>query len=238
MAPFGSRTCRRRRRGTRLPGRRPVPADRLPRDEGPPARRQRHRDSNRLEWPLGKLAREARRGEVDRAAAAGRQADDARVQPDVIAEGRRPAALAGPVQLAPVARLHARSPDTSSTRSIRTGSSLDDSWAATESTYVQFQGRTAFGEQLADAVPRHQPRLAGERPRAGRHHDGVRRADRRGADRRQRRVRRRDARVVLEAAHRGALQRRSHARVGRRLGPRRRRRRDREQLRRSSRTRS
>jgi hypothetical protein len=24
---------------------------------------------------------------------------------------------------------------------------LDDSWTATESTYVQFQGRTAFGEQ-------------------------------------------------------------------------------------------
>ena len=108
---------------------------------------------------------------------------------------------------------------------------LDDSWAATESTYVQFQGRTAFGERSRDAVPRHQPRLAGKRPRARRHHDDVRRADGRGADRRQRRVRRPDARVVLEAAHRGDIQGRSPSRVGRRLGPGHRGRRDREQLR-------
>ena len=50
---------------------------------------------------------------------------------------------------------------------------------ATEKTYVEFKGRTVWGAAIEDSVPRHQPRLAGERPRARRHHDGVRLADRR-----------------------------------------------------------
>ena len=81
-------------------------------------------------------------------------------------------------------------------------------------TYVEFEGRTAYRRALAHSVSRHQPRLAGERSRARRHHDGVRRADRRGADRRPRRVRRRDARRVHAAADRGPLHRRRHARLG------------------------
>ena len=92
-------------------------------------------------------------------------------------------------------------------------------------------GTHRVGAALDDPVPRDQPRLAGERSRARRDHDRVRRADRRDRDRRPRRVRRDDVRRVLAAAHRGALHRRAHARLGHALGPRRRRPGDREQLR-------
>ena len=95
---------------------------------------------------------------------------------------------------------------------------LDDSWAATETHLRRVRRADGVRRAVAHPVPRDQPRLAGERPRARRHHDGVRRADRRGADRRLRRVRRRDARRVHAAAHRGHVQRRAHARLGRRCG--------------------
>ena len=71
---------------------------------------------------------------------------------------------------------------------------------------------------IEDAVPRDQPQLAGERSLPRRHHDGVRRADAGDSDRRRRQVRRRDARRVPAAAHRGPLHRLGNARVGRELG--------------------
>ena len=99
--------------------------------------------------------------------------------------------------------------------------------------YVEFSGRTAWAQRSDDALPRHQPRLAGERPRAGRHHDGVRRADRRD---------RRSAAAASSTATCSARSREPrieghfigdrHARLGRALGSRRRRPGDREQLRR------
>ena len=62
---------------------------------------------------------------------------------------------------------------------------------------------------VEDAVPRDEPGLAGERSRARRHHDRVRVEYQCDRDRRSRRIRRRDARVVHAAADRGAVQRRS-----------------------------
>ena len=66
---------------------------------------------------------------------------------------------------------------------------------------------------IAAAVPRHQPRLAGKRSAARRHHQRLRLADRRGAVRRPRRVRRRDDRPVPRAAGRRAVHRRGSARL-------------------------
>ena len=74
---------------------------------------------------------------------------------------------------------------------------------ATPDTYVEFEGRTAYGD--ASRIPFHvtQRRLAGKRSAAGRHHDGLRRAHGRDSDRRLRHVRRRDAERFPAPAHRG-----------------------------------
>ena len=101
----------------------------------------------------------------------------------------------------------------------------------TEDTYVAFEGATGVRRAIEDAVPRHQPQLAGERSIPGRHHDRVRRADARDSDRRRRQVRWRHAGRVPPAAHRGPLHRLGNARVGRELGRHRRRLRRREFLR-------
>ena len=87
-----------------------------------------------------------------------------------------------------------RSPATSPTRSTREWIALDDELDRDREHLRRVRGADRVRRALADPVPRDQPRLAGERSRAGRDHDRVRRADRRGADRRLRRVRRRDAR--------------------------------------------
>ena len=215
--------------GRRLPRRRPVPAHRFPGDQGAAAGRQRDREE-----PARMAAREVgaedRRRRSDRAAAGRRQADDPRAPAGRHRAGGRPAGGRRPVQLAPVARLP---PDRRPHR-LRARSAVDRPRRQLDGDREHLRavpGTHRLRRAVAHAVPRHQPGLAGERPRAGRHHDDFRRADRRGADRRQRRVRRADARVVLEAAHRRDVQGRPGARVGRRLGPCRRRRRDREQLR-------
>ena len=72
---------------------------------------------------------------------------------------------------------------------------------------------------IGDSVPRHQRRLAGKRSRAGRHHDGVRRADRRPC----RSAARGEFDGVMRSAFRrprieGASRGERHARLGRRRG--------------------
>ena len=200
--------------------RRPAAAHRLPRDcraSGSPAAPS---GRNRLEWPLGKWAREARRRRGHGDDAAGRDADDAADR------SRTPIAHVDP--LPPRGRARStrtcrsatcRSPGRSPTRSIPTGSRSRSGWTATEKTYVEFEGRTAWAQR--SQIPFHVTSLdwqESDRVLAG-HHDRVRRADRR--DRRSAARGEFDG-VMLEAfsqaAHRGALRRRAHARLGRRSG--------------------
>ena len=180
--------------GRRVHGRRPHAAHRLPGDcraSGSPAA---PRGRNRLEWPLGKWALKHGQGEVTATMPPGVDADDARS----CGPTRSPRSIRCRAKQGRSTRscrsATCRSPGRSPTRSTPTGSTSPTGWAATEKTYVEFKGRTACGAALADPVPRDQPRLAGERSRPGRHHDRLRRADRRDRHRRPRRVRRRDAR--------------------------------------------
>ena len=136
---------------------------------------QRAPGRNRLEWPLGKWAAKsrARRGRpsqpppgvrpMTRELAAGRDR-----------QGRRPAARAGPFnsQLSlgylPVAGRIAYALDPGVDRPRR---QLGGDREHLRGVRGPHRVRRAF----ADPVPRHQPRLAGERPRARRDHDRVRR---------------------------------------------------------------
>jgi hypothetical protein len=101
---------------------------------------------NRLEWPLGKWALKTGRGEVTLQPPPGVKPMTREFQADVIARVADLPELAGPFNshlslgYKPVAGhiVYSLDPD---------WIVLDDSWAATESTYVQFQGRTAFGER-------------------------------------------------------------------------------------------
>ena len=114
---------------------------------------------------------------------------------------------------------------------------LGQSWAATPKTYVEFEGRTAYGER--SHIPFHVTSLdwqESDRVLAGimtafGSPTGAR------ADRRLGRVRRRDAASASRSRASRALQRRAHARVGHDLGRRHREGRDREQLRRRQRKR-
>jgi hypothetical protein len=101
---------------------------------------------NRLEWPIGKWALKTGRGEVTIQQPAGVRIMTRELQPDVIAKVADLPAPAGPFNshlslgYKPVAGHIVYSLDPE-------WIVLDDSWAATESTYVQFQGRTAFGDR-------------------------------------------------------------------------------------------
>jgi hypothetical protein len=101
---------------------------------------------NRLEWPVGKWALKTGRGEVTVQPPPGVFPMTRELRPDVIAKVADLPAPAGPFNshlslgYKPVAGhiVYALDPE---------WIVLDDSWAATESTHVQFQGRTAFGER-------------------------------------------------------------------------------------------
>jgi len=101
---------------------------------------------NRLEWPLGKWAAKVGRGEVTVEPPAGVRPMTRDLQPDAIAKVADLPYPLGPFNshlalgYLPIAGhvVYALDP---------AWITLDDSWAATESTYVQFQGRTAFGQQ-------------------------------------------------------------------------------------------
>ena len=98
---------------------------------------------------------------------------------------------------------------------------FSDGRFSTPDTDVTFSGRTAWGDNSRIPFQCDEHRSAGKRSRAGRHDDGVRRADETDYRRRHRRVLRRDDRGAQPAARRGPFRRRRHARVRRQLGRRR-----------------
>ena len=106
--------------------------------------------------------------------------------------------------------------------------SVDDGHAA---NLRVVRGKDGLRRTFGDSVSCHECRLAGERSRARRHHDDVRGDDHGSPGRRQRRVRRRHAIGVSPASHRGAFSRRSSPRLGRHVGARGWRSRDRGRLR-------
>jgi hypothetical protein len=231
---------------------------------------------NHLEWPLGRWAQKRGRGEAFIDPPAGIQPMTRELPADRVA---RLAALPeeeGPFNprtslgYLPVAGRIAYSLDPE-------WITLGDSWAATSRTYVQFQGRTAYGQrseipfhvssldwQESDRVlaaimtvfgaptgavpvggygefdgvmlesfnrPLITGHFTGEQLRAWDVVWGSARADRRRPGWRIRRVRRRDARIVQQAAHHGPLHGRAAPRLGRGVGQRARRRGHRERLR-------
>ena len=101
-----------------------------------------------------------------------------------------------------------------------TGSTLDfdPGWVATPTTYVRFE-RARTRRRRQRALSRDEPRLAERRPVVYRHHVELRPSDRRHRRRRPRHVRRRADEGLQRAAHRGAIRRRPHARVGCPVGP-------------------
>ena len=178
MAPLGEPRPGDGPLGGRLPGRGPGAALRRAADARPAYARPRHGPE-----PAGVAARQVlgpprRRPRLDGAA---RRHDAAR-------RGRRrhsrtrstPSRLqSGPSGTSRLFPSRPPSAASSPTASTRSGWTSTPSHMATERTYVEFQGRTAYGERLGVPVLRAQRRLAGERPAARRHHHGVRVADRR-----------------------------------------------------------
>ena len=202
MAPLGSADARARALGRRLQGRRSRAAHRLPRDRRAfvsPAAQPAATARLAARQVVG---RSAAKGEVIAEAPAG-AALMTRAVPAALAAERGPAAGGGPVQPARAARLRAgRRRDRLRARSRMDHARTELGGDAEDLRRVR--GTDGVRRAVAHSVSRHQPRLAGERSRARRHHDRVRRADRCRADRRLRRVRRRDARGVHAAAHRRA----------------------------------
>ena len=147
---------------------------------------------NRLTWPLGKWALKRGDGEVTVQAPAGARM----MTRELPGRGGRGAGRRCRPRQGPSIRARRSATCRSPARRLPLDPewiTLARSWMATPKTYVEFEGPHGVRRALAHPVPRDQPRLAGERPRPRRHHDGVRRADRRDPDRRPRRVRRRDA---------------------------------------------
>ena len=158
--------------------------------------------TNRLAWPLGEWAMKRGGGVVGHRASARRRDDDARRCPRPASQEelrQRPGGRT--VQRAALARLRAdRRPARLPARPAVDHARSELGRDAEDLRRVP--GRDGLRPALEHPVSRHQPRLAGKRPRARGDHDDVRVADRRDSDRRPRRVRRRDARGVLAAAHR------------------------------------
>ena len=186
---------------------------------------------NRLEWPLGKWALKTRAGR----GRPSRPPPDMRpmtreLPADLVAELTALPEEAGPFnpQLSlghlPIAGHIVYSLDPEWIR-------LEKSWTATEPHLCGVRGTDRIRRAVAHPVPCDEPRLAGERPRAGGDHDGVRLAHGRRADGRLRRVRRRPPRSVQASAYSGHAQGRAVQGLGRRVGHRPRRSGDREQLR-------
>ena len=103
-------------------------------------------------------------------------------------------------------------------RSMPTVIDIGPSRFATPSTYVEFEGATAYGD--SSRMPFHVSSAdwqESDRLLAGTH-DRVRQPDQRDSDRRLRHVRRRDAEQLLAPAHRRDVRRRADARLRRRVG--------------------
>ena len=229
MAPLGKRDAagpRVLRR--RLPRRRSDGADRLLRDARAAPGRPRL-GPQLLEWPLGRYAERVGSGTATFVSTSGASLQGPQLAADAAAAAR--GAIPGCRGRSASTRRSSRSPVAGDV-DLRVRSArrcrFEPSRIFTRRHLRRVRRRHRVRRPIEDAVPRHQPQLAGERSLPGRHHDRVRRADAGDSDRRRRPVRRRDARRVPAAAHRGPLHRSRDARLGRELGRRRRRRRRRE----------
>ena len=168
-----------------------------------------------LSWPLGRFAERSGSGDVSVAPARGVEllSRDAAPEP-------RAGWLHGEQPFEP-ARVPWRFPFGGRMRFTfeEDGVDIAPSWFATPLTAMSFQGRTAWGEELADTVRRAQRGLAGERSRHGRRHDRVRPSDRGAHPGGARDDDRRDAGSADRAAHRGGFRGRRDSGLERRLGP-------------------
>ena len=185
---------------------------------------------NHLDWKLGKWSEKRGTGEVVATAPPGVAPMTRELPPDLLAAAGALPPEAGPFDSHALARLPAdRRP-----RRLHARSRLD--YARPElgrdaEDLRRVRGADGVRRALADPVSRDEPRLARERSRARRHHDGVRLTDRRRGHRRVGTIRRRDAARLHEAAHRGHVHRRADAGLGHGVGTRHGQRGDREQLR-------
>ena len=184
-----------------------------------------------MEWPLGRYAERGGSGTATFASTGGASLQGPQLAADAAAEARERYLIAGAVQQSHAARRRSRSPGDVTYAFDPEAIRFEPSRIFTDRHLRRLRRRHRVRRAIEDPVSRHQPQLAGERSLPRRHHDRVRRADARDSDRRRRRVRRRDARRVPPAAHRGPLHRVRDARVGRQLGRRRRRLRRRELVR-------
>ena len=127
------------------------------------------------------LSRAPRRRRGDRRAAAGSRDDEAaRSTAAPAADPDPPAQERGPFGAAAARQRTCRSAARSPTASTPTASKPSNGRFATERTHVVVRRRDRLGRRVDVPVPRHQRRLAGERPGARRHPDRLRRAHRAG----------------------------------------------------------
>ena len=145
---------------------------------------------NRLEWPLGKWAQKHGAGEVTATMPPGATPMTRRCSPMRSRRSIRCRREEGP--------FNSQLPIGHVPIAGQIAYSLDPDWITIAQRLDgdgedlrRVHGTDGVGAAIGDSVPRDQPRLAGERSRARRHHDRVRRADRRDRHRRPRRVRRR-----------------------------------------------
>ena len=173
--------------------------------------------SNHLEWQLGKWAEKRGRGDVTATAPPGAATMTREFQPDVLAAEEALAPEAGPFN--PRASL-GYLPITGHVSYALDPAwiTLGQSWVATPKTYVEFRGRTAYGER--SQIPFHVTSLdwlESDRVLAG-IMTGFGAPTGAVAGWRIGTVRWRHAARVHETAHRGHVQRPEHARVGHDLG--------------------
>ena len=203
---------------------------------------------NLLTWPLGRFREHTGDGEIRVAAATAlqdrtlpaaspRRAREAELPPAFTVAAARHQRQGLPDHAAPpAAELPARVHDADRRRHpLHLRSGVGDVRAGLDRDAVDLRraaGPDRVGRSIGAGLPRDQRRLAGERPVAHRRDDGVRQPGPAGAGRRRRALRRHDARRVPPPPRRGPLRRRADARLGRRVGRRGGRPRDREQLRR------
>jgi hypothetical protein len=153
--------------GHELHRRQSARADGLPRVEGHPSRGTRL-GAQPPRMAAGQVLGEARVGTRDRADARRADADDARRQRRADRDGRSAPPEYGPFNsqlplgYVPIAGSidYTLDPDWITL--------APGGWAATQKTYVEFSGRTAWSRAIRDPVSREQPRLARERSAARR----------------------------------------------------------------------
>ena len=133
-----------------------------------------------LDWPLGRFADRTGDGDLTVTPPAGVAVLPRTIPPSMLAAQAARHRPVGPLQQRsadPRRRAHRRRPALQALAGVDRRS-RPRSWRRKRRSSPS-RGSTAYGERSTIPVPRDQRRLAGERSRARRHHDGVRLADRR-----------------------------------------------------------